>query len=247
MQAFKSKPNWEKPVVSPAQTAGQASAQSDARLSLRAVTVLEIASVVGSVLLTIWAIAPIYPQSRWLMAVPGALALVLILHSQRVRGESWRELGFSSRHFGRALWLLLFPVGLGCVVMLLAGLLNDSLHRSTHFWANLLVVPVWGVLQQYVLQGFIYRRLRSLLPGQISWAIFVTAALFALVHLPNPPLTALTFVAALVWSWVYERAPNLWALGLSHGVLSLTLMHSLPPWLLQSMSVGYKHFLYQKF
>jgi len=46
---------------------------------------------------------------------------------------------------------------------------------------------------------------------------------------------------------VYERAPNLFALGLSHGLMSDLAMSSLPPWLLHSMSVGYKHFIYQKF
>jgi len=67
------------------------------------------------------------------------------------------------------------------------------------------------------------------------------------VHLPNLTLALLVLIAAIVWAWVYERAPNLWALGLSHGLLSLVLMHSLPLRFLHSMSVGYKHFLYQKF
>ncbi len=57
----------------------------------------------------------------------------------------------------------------------------------------------------------------------------------------------LTFAGGLIWSWVYERAPNLFAIALSHAVISLMLMTALPPWLLPSMSVGYKHFLYQKF
>lgn len=57
----------------------------------------------------------------------------------------------------------------------------------------------------------------------------------------------LTFVGGLIWSSVYERAPNLFAIALSHAAISLMLMTSLPPWLLPSMSVGYKHFLYQKF
>lgn len=231
--------------------------EKDARLSLRSVTVIELISVISSVLLTVWAIVPLYPQNRLMMALPAVLAISLIFYSQHVRQESLQELGFSSAYASAALQLLLLPVVLCSVVLLSIGYLAHSLHRSTHFEINLFIVPLWGVVQQYVLQGFIYRRLRSLLVDdktfgrvtekQVRNTILLTATIFAFVHLPNLALSLLTFAAALLWSWVYERAPNLWVLGFSHGLLSLVVMHSLPAWLLQSMSVGYKHFLYQKF
>lgn len=232
-------------------------AGDEARLSLRHVTLLELVSIISSVLLTVWAIVPLYPQNRLVMAFPAFLSVGLIIYSQRVRHESLWELGLSSAHIWPAFRLLILPVLFCCVTLLAIGYLTQSLHRSTHFETNLLIVPLWGVVQQYVLQGFIYRRVRLLMVDetafrhiterQIRAAILVTAVVFALVHLPNLTLSLLTFAAALLWSWVYERAPNLWALGLSHGLLSLVVMHSLPAWLLQSMSVGYKHFLYQKF
>ncbi|MBI1760422.1 MAG: CPBP family intramembrane metalloprotease [Acidobacteria bacterium] len=230
---------------------------NDARLSLRLVTLLELISVTCSVLLTVWAIVPLFPQDRFVMAFPALISLALIIYSQHQRHETLREIGLSSAYFWKALRLLILPVSFCGILMILIGYLSRSLHRSTHFEINLLIVPFWGVAQQYVLQGFIYRRFRTLLVNEVSYkhtfdrqikqAIFWTAAVFALVHLPNLTLSLLTFAAALLWSWVYERAPNLWALGFSHGLLSLIVMHSLPTWLLHSMSVGYKHFLYQKF
>lgn len=231
--------------------------EKEARLSLRSITMLELISVISSVLLTVWALAPLYPQNRLVMAFPALLAVSLILYSQYSRRESLRELGLSSANAWAALRLLLLPVLLCSTLFLIIGYLTHSLRRSTHFEINLFIVPLWGVIQQYVLQGFIYRRIRFLLVNdkpfnrvaekQIRYTVFLTALIFAFVHLPNLALSLLTFAAALLWSWVYERAPNLWVLGFSHGFLSLIVMHSLPPWLLQSMSVGYKHFLYQKF
>ncbi len=228
-----------------------------AQISLRAVTYLEIASVIISVLITVWTIIPFQPPQRWLVAVPGALALVLIINSQRVRRESLRELGFSTRYFGSAARLLILPTLIACAVFAVIGYANDSFHRNSHFWSTLLFLPFWGTLQQYVLQGFIYRRIRYLLVEtnappheqrrQVNISIIATAVIFAFVHLPNPALTVLTLVGGLAWSWIYERAPNLFALGLSHALMSLILITSLPPWLLESMSIGYKHFLYQKF
>jgi membrane protease YdiL (CAAX protease family) len=228
-----------------------------AQVSLRAVTGLEIASVVVSVLITVWVIIPLQPRQRWLVYVPGLLALALILNSQRVRGEKLNDLGFTSRHFFRALRLLTLPMSAACAVFVMIGYSANSFHRNTHFWSTLFFLPFWGTFQQYILQGFIYRRIRFLLVDEnapphrqklrANLAILAASAVFAFVHLPNPTLTILTFVGGLIWSWIYERAPNLFALGLSHALMSMLLITSLPPWLLESMSIGYKHFLYQKF
>ncbi len=235
----------------------QTAEPSPAQLSLRAVTGLEVASVVVSVLITVWAIIPMQIEQRWIVAVPGLLGLALMINSHRVRRESLCDLGFTSRYFLRAVGLLILPTLLACLAVAAIGFLANSFHRNTHFWSTLFFLPVWGIFQQYILQGFIYRRMRLLMVDEnaqlkirkrrINMAIIATALIFAFVHLPNPTLTLLTFVGGLIWTWIYERAPNLFALGLSHALMSLMLITSLPPWLLESMSVGYKHFLYQKF
>lgn len=230
---------------------------SSARISLRAVTGLEVASVIASVFITTWVIIPLQPNQRWLVAVPGLLALALIVNSFRVRGDNLIEIGLSVRHFGLAIRLLVLPTLLFGSVFLAIGYFNQSFHRTSNFWANVAFLPLWGLTQQFILQGFIFRRMRFLLVDEtaseevqkrsINFAILATAVIFALSHAPNPMLTIFTLIGALIWSWVYQRAPNLLALGLSHAMMSLMVMTCLPPWLLPSLSVGYKHFLYQKF
>lgn len=228
-----------------------------ARLSLRAVTVLEIVSVIISVLVTVWAIVPMRLNHRWLELVPGILALTLMLNSHRLRGETLRELGFTTQYFGRALLLLFLPMLIGGATLIGIGYWAGSLNFNSRFWASVAFLPWWGLLQQYVLQAFIYRRLRFIFVSEQAEAaeraqrtriaILTAGALFALVHAPNLTLVAVTLVAGVVWSWVYERAPNLFALGLSHGVMSALTIASLPSWLLQSMSIGYNHLFYQHF
>ena len=228
-----------------------------ASLSLRVVTALEIASVIISVLLAVWAIVPLQPDNRWVGALPGLLALALMINSHRLRGETPSELGFTLKYFGRAIVLLLAPMLITSLLLIVTGYLAHSLHFGARFQINLLLLPFWGLTQQYILQAFIYRRLKLIFidphvtsaqrAARTRLAIFLAALLFALVHAPNLTLMALTLIGGLVWSWVYERAPNLLALGLSHGVMSALAMASLPQWFLQSMSVGYKYFIYQKF
>ncbi|MEP7337910.1 MAG: CPBP family intramembrane glutamic endopeptidase [Acidobacteriota bacterium] len=249
MQALAPKPSIENRPAPVMKTAAQ--------LSPRAVAGLEVASVLASVFITTWVIIPLQPQQRWLLAVPALLAFALIINSHRVRGERLREIGFTRRHFGRAMGLVAPPTLVACAAFAAIGYFAGSFHLTSHFWTNVLFLPVWGLMQQYVLQGFIYRRIRFVVADETTqaieqrrrayWAILATAVIFAVAHAPNLALMLLTLLGALLWSWVYERAPNLWALGLSHAAMSLMLMTSLPSWLLPSLSVGYKHFLYQKF
>jgi membrane protease YdiL (CAAX protease family) len=56
--------------------------------------------------------------------------------------------------------------------------------------------------------------------------IIIAAVLFAAVHLPNPLLTVLTGVGALVWCTIYDRFPNIVPLALSHGLGTLALRYA---------------------
>lgn len=228
--------------------ADQSTLGNDARLSLRGVAMLEIASVVGSVLLTAWVLNPLQLQQRWLETVPGLCALLLMLHSHWLRGETPAQLGFTTKHFGRAVKWLALPMLVVAALLVGVGYQTNSLNFGPRFWLSLTVLPIWGLTQQYILQGFIYRRLKLICGTQnTTRTIFLAASLFALVHAPNGPLMLLTLIGGLVWTWVYERAPNLLALGLSHAVMSAIAMSTLPAWFLQSMSIGYKYLIYQRF
>ncbi len=228
-----------------------------AQFSLRKVSGVEVASVIASVFITTWVLIPLQPEPRSLTLMPGLFAVALILNSHRVRGDRFREIIGSIRNFWRALRLITLPTIAICAAIAVLGFVTNSFHQTSHFWANLFVVPAWALIQQYILQAFIFRRMKWMFVKEstlsteqtrgIRLAILATAVVFSLTHLPNLMLMLLTLLGALLWSWVYERAPNLFALGLSHAAISLMLMTSAPAWLLPSMSVGYKHFLYQKF
>ena len=220
------------------------SSSSSNTLSWQAINLAEVISVVLSILLVEWALAP-FAVSPWLLGGPPLLAFLLMLYSHRCRGETAQMLGFGGRYFNRALLLLAGPTLLAIAALIFVSYLAHSVHLPDRFWARLSLLPLWALLQQYVMLGFIYRRLRQFLHS--NQTIIMTAGLFALVHAPNYPLMILTFLGALIWRFVYERAPNLFACAISHVLLSATVLIAIPESILPSMTVGYRYLLYHNF
>jgi uncharacterized protein len=94
---------------------------------------------------------------------------------------------------------------------------GQALTLPRNFWLALLVYPLWGLVQQFLLNALFARNLVTRLPA--SLATIIAAALFGAIHLPDLTLAALTATAALIWVPIYLRRRNLWPLGICHGWL----------------------------
>lgn len=160
--------------------------------------------------------------SEYLLAGVYAGTLAIILFGHWYFGDSRRELGLRLDNLMPALRLCL-PLTLGGVLALLAagfswGTLRLEGGDTGATRAFLLYVP-WALLQQYGLQNFLFLRFRTLYDRPFP-ALLSAAGLFALFHLPNFPLMALSLMGGLLWCWIFWRAPNLLAVTLSHVVLA---------------------------
>jgi len=228
--------------------ASDGTSQSASALESRALAAWEIVSVAVSTLVAEWAVLAL-GSDKTLLAVPVLCAFALMFYSHYLRGETLRELGWRTDNFWRAARLLIIPMLAGSFVLVAVGWLwfggSFSFGARRAGWA-IFGFPVWGfawgLLQQYALQSFINRRAQLVFGGGGAASIVVVAALFALLHLPNPWLMCATFLGGLIWAFVYQRAPNLYALALSHAVLTWVLISTLPPDALRGLRVGYKYF-----
>jgi len=207
----------------------------------RSLDAWEIISVFISFLITEWIVLAL--GGKFLAAIPLTAAFGYILISHRMRGETLRELGFRTDNFVPALWVLAIPTVGAVAGFLFIGWSKGGWHLDL-LWSRprYLLLPVWALAQQYVTQGFINRRAQTVL-GRGWKSVLVTAAIFALLHMPNLNLVWLTFIGGLVWAATYQLRPNLFALAISHTLTSMILARALPNIWVNSMRVGLKYFL----
>ena len=207
----------------------------------------EIASVVSSILIAEWMAVTATGLTKAIIAIPVALAILVVILSHRLRRESLRDLGFRFDNFVKALWLLAMPVAATALLSLLVGWklgvpVNFLRWHPTRYLALQLAVGFcWALAQQYVLQGFVNRRAMKV-AGRGWTSILIVAAIFALLHLPNLWIAAITFVGGIIWATVYQRVPNLFAIAITHSVMTWFIVSTLPPSALHHLRVGLGYF-----
>lgn len=213
----------------------------------RALAAWEMASLVSSALIAEWILSAAAGRTRLIVGIPLVFAFVLVVSSHFLRRESLRDLGFRFDNFLRAAKLLALPmvvVAVLCVGLgLIFGTKLDLLrwHPERPILGQLGLGFGWGFVQQYVLQSFINRRAQIVWPQGLR-SIVLTALVFSFLHFPNPWLMLVTFIGGLVWAFVYQRAPNLFALAISHSLMTWVVVSTLPMSALNHLRIGFKYF-----
>lgn len=92
------------------------------------------------------------------------------------------------------------------------------------FWYVLALYPVWGFAQQFVLQNFVAKNLTELVPS-LPLRSLITALIFACAHIPSLQLFVLTLGIGFVFTYLYHRYQNLFALSIAHGILGALVFH----------------------
>ena len=83
----------------------------------------------------------------------------------------------------------------------------------------LLIYPIWGIIQQFIMIGIFARNLKDANQINLPTAgvVLIAAILFAIVHFPFQILVAATFLLAIVYVNLYLKGRNLLVMGIYHG------------------------------
>lgn len=178
------------------------------RLELGLVLVLGVANVAAETVAGIKTPLVVIGVAAW--------ALLVTAH---VRNDPTvvRRWGLRLDNLGRAA----LPAALVTVPLLLAfvlwGVHAGHFPPPRGFVAILLLYPVWGIAQQFLLEAVLFSSLSARLPRAAAQPL--AAVLFSLAHAPDLPLMALTLPAGLLFTEHYRRWPNLWVLGTAQALL----------------------------
>ncbi len=146
--------------------------------------------------------------------------ITYIVWQVRRDSSKWKRWGFRTDNLGSAFkWpTLVFVVA--STLMAGYGLISGRVLWQGHMVFLLVLYPLWGILQQFLVQALGVTNLMKLFPRYgLLMAMPVGVVLFALVHFSNWRLMLATGLLACFFIPFYLRNHNLWPLGLYHGWL----------------------------
>lgn len=129
--------------------------------------------------------------------------------------------GFRKDNFKKVLRKVL-PFGLIALIAFIGiGIYQGTIHLTWHIIPVLILYPLWGTIQQFLLIALTAGNLQDLTNQKLNKGliIFLSSLLFASVHYPNTWLIIATFLLALFYGWIYLGERNIYVLGLFHGWL----------------------------
>jgi membrane protease YdiL (CAAX protease family) len=213
---------------------------------IRWIAAAEIAAMTSLILSYIWLWQRTFPGA-FLLCAAGYFGIGILGHL--LRGESLRHIGMRMDNWRPALRNASIFVLFAVSVALVVGVILDSWHFPPWHRAagSLPVTIVWATAQQYGLLCVFYRRLHDAL-GSVIGAVVCAALLFAVFHVPNGFLMAVTLAAGAAACVLYRYQPNLWVIGVAHALISFTLIYALPESVTAQLRVGpgYYYYLYMR-
>ncbi|MBI1765522.1 MAG: hypothetical protein HYR56_29250 [Acidobacteria bacterium] len=199
----------------------------------------EVTLFVVLLLSYIWGWQGAFRGALWV--VIGAGVLFIIAANVR-RGYDAHALGLRLDNLPRSL------LEVGLATLLVSGLVAGSGWLLGTLWPLERLAAralwwrfFWAFVQQYALQAFVFVRMREVYTRD-HHAALTAAGVFAFLHVPNPLLTACTFLSGYLWCRLFARCPNLFTLALSHTILALVTSHSFPRAWMHGMKVGPGYF-----
>lgn len=160
----------------------------------------------------------------WLV-FPVWLVASFVAHGDTLKTMGWRPDNLLSATKRAAL------VFSACIAgLILAGILLGAWHHSApqllvprHFFSYM----AFCLLQQVALNSYLTNRLLGAM-GSTASVSFLTGALFAALHWPNPVLVPLTFIGGVVMAWLFARERNIIPLAIGQGFLGTLVWWAFP-------------------
>jgi hypothetical protein len=199
---------------------------------------IEAAVVFLLIMAYIWWLRFRYPYA-WIAI------LALVVASQVRHGDTPGALGFRWTETPRSVARFSALLAVAVVPLVAGGMIFHTMRRVSWQGAflSLEVYCVWGLFQQYLLNGYFVNRFSEFLPADSRNAVPALAGVFfSLAHLPNWFLMIVTLGAGYLCARIYLEYRNLYLLGLAHGIIGFLIYLVAPDTITHHLYVGPKWF-----
>jgi uncharacterized protein len=149
------------------------------------------------------------------------LWLIYVLVRRRQVPGVLKYWGFRIDNFTEVIRIVL-PFGIVAIaIFFIVGFYLNTINFSWHVIPILILYPIWGTIQQFLVIGLVAGNVKDLKKNKLpdAVAILLTALLFGLLHYPFYWLMEGTFVLALFYGYVYLKTRNVYVMGIFHGWL----------------------------
>ena len=151
-----------------------------------------------------------------------------VLYQGKTQPEILKHWGFRRDNFHKV-FIKLFPISIIALVSFFTiGMLRDTINLTWHILPILILYPIWGTIQQFLLIALVGGNLQDMRKekSDTSKIVLVTAMLFAIIHYPYYWLMVGTFVLALLYGHIYMQSRNLFVMGIFHGWLGALFFYT---------------------
>jgi CAAX prenyl protease-like protein len=205
--------------------------------AVRFIYLLEIFAAWSLIEATIWSSGKTQFRLFW-------ISFLFIVASTIVHRPKLHDVGLSLRGLRSSLWVIPMAIAVSSAAVLLAwaagtlhplfGAIAQARHSTGY--------AIWAVLQQFILQSYFFLRFEKLVTTRS--AVLLSAGLFCLAHIPNPVLLVVCLIAGCVACEIFRRNRNIYALGVAHAILGLTIAITVPDDIHRHMRVGIGYYNY---
>ena len=144
-----------------------------------------------------------------------------VIYQHKKKPGITRYWGFRTDNFG-AVFRNILPFGATALVIFICiGLYQNTINMTWHIIPILILYPIWGIIQQFLLIALTAGNLQDFKNFKITRAVIIifAAILFGLIHYPFLWLIVGTFILGVFYGVIYLKQRNIFALGIFHGWL----------------------------
>jgi hypothetical protein len=203
------------------------------------VTAIEVLSIYAGILFYIW---------RWQHTHPyfWMVLLGMVMLSQLLYRDRLQDMGLTRHELGpcaRVVFPLLVAIAIPAAIIALWQRDWVIVLPYRFDWLSFTAYIIWCFFQQYLMQSYFHRRLRTIIktPHLSSLAV---AIMFAGAHVPSPVLMVATLAGGLMLAEVFVRHPNVWPLALAQAIAGFLIAVLTPATLIHHMRVGPGYYFY---